>query len=62
MTAERKHVKANGLNFVVTDQGDAGARPVVLLHGFPNNANMWQKQVISLSKNPFFKCIKSLAA
>lgn len=53
MTAERKHVKANGLNFVVTDQGDAGARPVVLLHGFPNNANMWQKQTGPLLKAGF---------
>ena len=41
----RKHVRSNGLNFVVDDHGDTGATPVILLHGFPNNANVWEKQV-----------------
>ena len=50
MTRHRKQLQANGLNFVVTDQGDEQATPVVLLHGFPNTANIWDKQV-SLSEN-----------
>ena len=41
----RKRLKANGLNFVVDDQGDTGAVPVILLHGFPSRANMWGMQV-----------------
>lgn len=44
MTSERKRLKSNGLNFVVTDYGKRGATPVVLLHGFPNSANVWEKQ------------------
>ena len=45
MTSDVKRLKANGLNFAVSDQGDKGATAVVLLHGFPNNKNMWDKQV-----------------
>lgn len=44
-TGRRKRLKANGLNFVIDDQGPTGATPVVLLHGFPNRANLWEKQV-----------------
>lgn len=44
MTSERKRLTSNGLNFVVTDYGKKGATPVVLLHGFPNSANVWEKQ------------------
>ncbi|KAL3155242.1 hypothetical protein ABBQ32_013176 [Trebouxia sp. C0010 RCD-2024] len=45
MTSNVKRIQVNGLNFAVTDQGDAGATAVVLLHGFPNNKNMWGKQI-----------------
>lgn len=41
----RKDVRANGLNFVVDDHGDTTATPVILLHGFPNSANVWERQV-----------------
>lgn len=41
----RKRLRANGLNFVVDDQGPVGAVPIVLLHGFPNRANLWERQV-----------------
>lgn len=59
MTSERKRVQSNGLNFVVTDQGDAGATPVVLLHGFPNCANVWDKQVpASRSVVLFHACLR----
>ena len=61
MASERKRVQANGLNFVVTDEGDAGATPVVLLHGFPNCANVWDKQVpASRSVVLFRSCILAL--
>lgn len=45
MAAHRQRLQVNGLNFVVTDQGSPEATPIVLLHGFPNNANIWDKQV-----------------
>lgn len=45
MTSGVKRLQANGLNFAVSDQGAEEATAVVLLHGFPNNKNMWDKQV-----------------
>lgn len=45
MTSSIKLLEANGHKFAVSDQGDERATPVVLLHGFPNNKNMWSKQV-----------------
>jgi pimeloyl-ACP methyl ester carboxylesterase len=36
-------IEANGLNHFVVDQGDGPA--VVLLHGFPDSAEMWRRQV-----------------
>lgn len=45
MAPERKRVQANGAEFVVTDQGDKDATPVLLLHGFPTSASIWNKQV-----------------
>ena len=63
MASERKRVQSNGLNFVVTDEGDAGATPVVLLHGFPNCANVWDKQVIaSCSVVLFRSCMHACAS
>lgn len=45
MASSVKRIQANGLKFAVSDQGDKGATAVVLLHGFPNNKNMWDRQV-----------------
>lgn len=45
MSDQRKRLQCNGFKFVVTDQGDEAATPVVLLHGFPTSASMWAKQV-----------------
>lgn len=45
MASSVKRLQVNGLNFAVSVQGDQGATAVVLLHGFPNNKNMWDKQV-----------------
>ena len=45
-TVQRKRLRANGINLVVDDQGDESATPVILLHGFPNRANLWERQVM----------------
>ena len=66
MVAERKRVQANGLNFAFTDHGDKSATAVVLLHGYPNNANMWEKQVgawcrfqfLHLARTDSNQCVK----
>jgi pimeloyl-ACP methyl ester carboxylesterase len=39
-------VDVNGLRFFVQDEG-AGT-PVVLLHGFPDTARLWRRQVEAL--------------
>lgn len=41
-----KRVEANGLTFHVVDEGDGPA--VVLLHGFPDTADLWRYQVRAL--------------
>ena len=45
MGLTKKRVQANGLTHAVIDEGDQAATAIVLLHGFPNNANLWEKQV-----------------
>ncbi len=40
-------VTANGLNFRVIQEGEG--EPVVLLHGFPDTADMWRNQVPALA-------------
>lgn len=52
-TGSRKRLRANGLHFVVDDQGPTGAAPVVLLHGFPNRANLWERQIPALLESGF---------
>jgi len=42
----RERVSANGLTFAVVDQGEGA--PVVLLHGFPDSADLWRNQVPAL--------------
>ena len=42
----RNGVDANGIHFAVVDEG-AGT-PVVLLHGFPDSADLWRNQVPAL--------------
>ena len=44
MVRQRRKLHANGLNFVVTICGEEKATPIVLLHGFPNAASIWDKQ------------------
>ncbi|KAK9806021.1 hypothetical protein WJX73_006055 [Symbiochloris irregularis] len=47
MAESGKRVKSNGLTFYVRDQGSG--TPVVLLHGFPCDGDMWSLQVEALS-------------
>ena len=51
MAPQRKRVQANGAEFVVTDQGDKDATPVLLLHGFPTSASIWNKQVCLIARS-----------
>jgi len=46
MNRASKTVTANGLDFHVIDEGEG--EPVVLLHGFPDTADMWRHQVPAL--------------
>ncbi|HEX6800521.1 MAG TPA: alpha/beta hydrolase [Ktedonobacterales bacterium] len=41
-------VTANGLRFFVVDEGEKGAAPVVLLHGFPDTSYVWRHQIPAL--------------
>ena len=45
MTASRHMVKANGLRFQVLADGPAGGELAVMLHGFPEGAESWTKQI-----------------
>lgn len=41
---------ANGISVAYSDYGD-GAIPIIFIHGFPFNKNMWQPQIEELSKS-----------
>jgi pimeloyl-ACP methyl ester carboxylesterase len=47
----RERVTANGLTFAVVDQGQGD--PVVLLHGFPDSADLWRHQIPALADAGF---------
>ncbi len=47
MESSARTVTANGLDFRVIDEGQG--HPVVLLHGFPDTADMWRNQVRALA-------------
>ncbi len=42
-------LEANGLHFRALVAGPAGGRPVLLLHGFPEGAESWTRQLDALS-------------
>jgi pimeloyl-ACP methyl ester carboxylesterase len=42
-----QRVEANGLSFRVVQQGDGA--PVLLLHGFPDSADLWRNQMPALA-------------
>jgi pimeloyl-ACP methyl ester carboxylesterase len=53
MTASQHMVQANGLRFRAMVDGPADAEMFILLHGFPEGAESWSKQVDSLAKAGF---------
>jgi pimeloyl-ACP methyl ester carboxylesterase len=50
MTASQHMVQANGLRFRAMVDGPANGEMVILLHGFPEGAESWTKQVDALAK------------
>ena len=50
MTASQHMVQANGLRFRTMVDGPAAAELFILLHGFPEGAESWTKQVDALAK------------
>lgn len=50
MTASQHMVRANGLRFRSMVDGPAAGEMVLLLHGFPEGAESWSKQVDALAK------------
>lgn len=50
MTASQHMVQANGLRFRAMVDGPAGGDMFILLHGFPEGAESWTKQVDALAK------------
>lgn len=50
MTASQHMVQANGLRFRAMVDGPAGGEMFILLHGFPEGAESWAKQVDALAK------------
>lgn len=46
-----KEIEANGLSHFVVDRGEGPV--VVLLHGFPDSADLWRNQVAGLVENGF---------
>jgi len=48
---ERVTIEANGLRFGLVDRG--AGRPVLLLHGFPDSADLWRNQVPALADAGF---------
>ena len=49
MTASQHMLKANGLRFRAMVDGPADGEMVILLHGFPEGAESWSKQVEALA-------------
>lgn len=50
MTASQHMIESNGLRFRVLVDGAAGGDAVVMLHGFPEGAESWSRQVATLAK------------
>ena len=50
MTASQHMVRANGLRFRTMVDGPAAGELFILLHGFPEGAESWTKQVDALAK------------
>src|SRR5256885_2601068 len=50
MSASQHLVEANGLRFLATADGSAGGELCILLHGFPESAESWSRQVGALAR------------
>lgn len=47
-------IEANGLSFAVDIRGDKTGTPVILLHGFPESAVMWDKFMDELTADGYY--------
>src|SRR5438034_11434183 len=50
MSASQHVVEANGLRFLTMAEGPATGELFILLHGFPEGAESWSKQVSALAR------------
>src|SRR5882762_4178282 len=50
MTASQHMLRANGLRFRAMVDGPADGEMVILLHGFPEGAESWSKQIDALAR------------
>lgn len=46
-----KQIELSGLNFRVLDEGSG--QPILLIHGFPDSADLWRNQIPALVKAGF---------
>ena len=53
MTASQHMVQANGLRFRAMVDGPAGGEMFILLHGFPEGAESWSRQLDALARAGF---------
>ena len=51
MTASQHMVQANGLRFRTLVDGPPGGELAIMLHGFPEGADSWAKQIDALAKS-----------
>lgn len=50
MTASQHMIQSNGLRFRVLVDGDANGDAAVMLHGFPEGAESWSRQIAALAR------------
>lgn len=55
MTFIAKNIQANGIRVSYLDEGSSTGLPLIFIHGFPFNKEMWEKQVSAL--NETHRCI-----
>lgn len=55
MTFIPKNITANGINVSYLDEGTSSGLPLIFIHGFPFNKEMWTSQLTALSDN--HRCI-----
>jgi pimeloyl-ACP methyl ester carboxylesterase len=51
---ESRFIKANNLRFHIFTAGRKDGKPLILLHGFPDAAFGWEKQIVSLAQAGYF--------